>query len=61
MTLQERIAWLHRDATLLATHDHVELKNALKTLIEHATVALEITRKELSASNRNKLHHQQKA
>lgn len=47
MTIVERVAWLHRDASTLATNDMVELKHSLKRLITDASETLEAVKVEI--------------
>ena len=47
MSIFEQIAWLHRDASTLATNDLVELKHSLKKLIADAEQALDCVRDEI--------------
>jgi hypothetical protein len=47
MTLNDRIAYIHLNASTLGTEDLVELKYALKELLSMATDALDETRNEI--------------
>ena len=52
LTIEERVAWVHRAATTLQADDLVELKHSLNSLLHEATVLHDLARDELQAHRR---------
>lgn len=52
LTIEERVAWIHRAATTLQSNDLVELKHSLNSLIHEATALHDLARDELQTHRR---------
>lgn len=56
-TIEEKLAWIHRDSNKLKARDLVELKFGLKLLIARSSECLDAVRDELESGRRKRLDY----